>query len=320
MGYDVLWLSIAIAYVLDFILGDPQGLPHPIRLMGRAIETGEPVFRKIRLPLVITGGLFALFLIGMTWITAYFLVKAAFMINGYLGVFIQTLFIYYCMSARSLETAGSQVGHALCHTGLEAAKEKLKMIVGRQVEPLSKTGVVRATIETVAENLVDGFISPVFFAALGGAPLALTYKMINTLDSMVGYKNDAYLQFGKAAARIDDAANYIPARLSVPVICLASQALCGKGKVAAMTAGKDGSKHKSPNAGWPEAAFAGALGIRLGGPNYYHGKRVEKPFIGTRHGKALPGHIKKACDIMLLSTLIWTAMACMLSLWQHQLF
>jgi adenosylcobinamide-phosphate synthase len=181
------------------------------------------------------------------------------------------------------------------------------MIVGRETQTLSAQAVTRAAIETVAENLVDGVVSPLFFAALGGAPLAMAYKMVNTLDSMVGYKNDTYRQFGKAAARIDDAANFIPARLAVPVIALAAQLLAGKGGRAFGTAWQEGGHHVSPNAGYAEAAFAGTLGVKLIGPAVYHGQRVEKPYIGKAFGDTRPSDIGRACDLMLLAALLWAA-------------
>jgi adenosylcobinamide-phosphate synthase len=166
--------------------------------------------------------------------------------------------------------------------------------------------VARATVESVAENLVDGFMAPLFFAAIGGAPLAVTYKMINTLDSMVGYKNDRYYKFGKVSARMDDLFNYLPARLSIFIISLCSGIL-GKSalKGTLTTAIKDGRKHSSPNAGFPEAAFAGTLNVRLGGPNMYHGQRVEKPYIGKEFGPVKIEDIEKACRLMLLSALAW---------------
>jgi adenosylcobinamide-phosphate synthase len=162
-------------------------------------------------------------------------------------------------------------------------------------------------VETVGENLVDGVISPLLYAAIGGAPLAISYKMINTLDSMIGYKNDKYRDFGKLAARIDDVANFIPARLSIPIISIAAQIIDGKGVRTFQTALSEGANHTSPNAGYSEAAFAGALGVRLGGPNYYHGRLVSKPFLGIPFNPINRNHIKKACDLMLLSALIWMA-------------
>jgi adenosylcobinamide-phosphate synthase len=144
-----------------------------------------------------------------------------------------------------------------------------------------------------------------FFAAIGGAPLAMAYKMVNTLDSMIGYKNEKYLYFGRAVARLDDVLNYVPARLSVPIIALAAQFLTGKGACAFETAVKEGANHSSPNAGLPEAAFAGALAVKLNGPNTYNGKLVDKPYIGVRFGKTKIEHIKQSCDIMMLSSLLW---------------
>jgi adenosylcobinamide-phosphate synthase len=178
-------------------------------------------------------------------------------------------------------------------------------IVGRDVDDYQADGIARAAVETVSENLVDGVISPLFFAAIGGAPLAMAYKMVNTLDSMIGYKNQKYLYFGRAAAWLDDVLNYVPARLSVPIIALAAQLLDGKGARAFETAVKEGANHSSPNAGLPEAAFAGALAVKLNGPNLYNGKLVDKPYIGVRFGKAKIENIKQSCDIMMLSSILW---------------
>ena len=198
-----------------------------------------------------------------------------------------------------------EVNQYLQQKKVQAARDKVAMIVGRDIDNYKEDGLARATVETVAENLVDGVIAPLFFAAIGGAPLALAYKMTNTLDSMVGYKNQTYQQFGKACAKIDDFLNYIPARLSVPLIALAAQILSGFGERSLMTAVCEGANHASPNAGYPEAAFAGAMAVKLNGPNYYNGKLVDKPYIGVRFGPSTPGQIKKACDIMMLSSFLW---------------
>jgi adenosylcobinamide-phosphate synthase len=188
------------------------------------------------------------------------------------------------------------------------------MIVGREVDRLDETGVTRAAVETVAENLVDGVIAPLFFAVLGGAPLAMAYKMVNTLDSMVGYKNERYLLFGRFAARLDDVANYLPARLSVPFIAIAAHLLNGRGRAALKIARRDGRAHASPNAGYPEAAFAGALGLWMGGPNTYHGRVVEKPVIGKELAGARRIHIRQACRLMLSTSLLFFMVAATLIL------
>jgi len=304
--FPILYLYIIpAAFILDQILGDPESLPHPVRWMGRSISALEPRFRKFNVSLKTSGAILSILLILLTLGLTSILILSAQIIHPVLKTFIEIILIYYCISIRSLRDSAMEVYRLLNHVELGAAKKKLSFIVGRDVEKLSEQGVAMATVETVAENLVDGVISPLFFAAIGGAPLAMAYKMVNTLDSMIGYKNKKYQDFGKAAARIDDFANFIPARLSVPIITLAVQILSGKGRRAFKTAIKEGSNHASPNAGYPEAAFAGGLGIKLGGPNYYGDQLVSKPYIGEKLETVEMGHIKKACDIMMLSSFLY---------------
>jgi adenosylcobinamide-phosphate synthase len=298
------------ALALDMILGDPRGWPHPVRWMGRAIELFEPKFRKLASNGIMAGGFFAVFLISGAWLLTFALVRVAGSVAPWAGILVQVILIYYCLSARSLEKAAMEVALSLRRKNLTMARRQVAMIVGRDVEQLDHDGVARATFETVAENLVDGVISPLFFAALGGAPLAMAYKMINTLDSMVGYKNETYMAFGKVSARIDDAANFIPARLSVFVIGFAAQLLAGNGGLTVKTAWQEGARHSSPNAGYSEAAFAGALGVQVGGPNYYHGHLVQKPYIGQGLGPVQTDHIKKGCELMLISSMLWVCMLC----------
>jgi adenosylcobinamide-phosphate synthase len=305
MELSSLVFALPAAFLLDLILGDPRWLPHPIRWMGKWIEAWEPHFRKLPMDLSASGALFALSLVCGTWLITWILLQIASLMQEPFYTGLQIVLIYFSLSVRSLQTSAMDVYRAMKSETLSASKEKLSLIVGRDVEPLDSKGVIRAAVETVAENLVDGVLSPLFFAAIGGAPLAMAYKMVNTLDSMVGYKDEKYLQFGKCAARLDDIANFIPARLSVPVISLASFFLRGRNKETIMTAILDGDKHHSPNAGYPEAAFAGALGIRLGGPNTYQGRLVEKPYIGERFGECHVEHIWQACDLMVLSAFIF---------------
>ncbi len=305
MELSTAWYIIPAAFILDLVLGDPTRLPHPIRWLGRAITAGEPFFRNLRLKLSVSGALFAIFLIAGTWTLTFVLMKTAQYIHPLVRTGVEILIIYYCISIRSLESSAMAVFRALTQTRLDDAGAKVALIVGRDAEHLDPDGISCATVETVGENLVDGFISPLFYAAVGGAPLAMAYKMINTLDSMIGYKNDKYRDFGKLAARIDDIANFIPARLSVPVISLAAQIIDGKGVRTFQTAITEGANHTSPNAGYSEAAFAGALGVRLGGPSYYQGRLVSKPFLGIPFNPINRNHIKKACDLMLLSALLW---------------
>lgn len=304
-----LWLTIPAALALDLILGDPQGRPHPVRWMGRAIEWFEPVCRRLWKSERRAGAVFAVTLITASWAIAFGIGQAICGLHPVIGFMVETVLIYYCLSVRALLDAAMEIHGLLVRREIDAARHKLSWIVSRDVERYQGEDIARATVETVAENFVDGVVSPLFFAALGGAPLAVAYKMINTLDSMVGYKNERYIRFGTVAARIDDVVNYLPARLSVPVIALTAGLLSGRhGRRAFRTALEEGGHHNSPNAGYPEASFAGALAVRLNGPNYYHGRLVPKPHIGVAFGPVAIGHIPKACQLMLVASLLGGAL------------
>lgn len=309
MDFFSTWLVLPAAVALDLIVGDPRSLPHPIRWMGNAIVFFEPRFRSIALSPAASGTLFTVSLVLCTWLAGYVLLGIAGATLPVFEIALEIVLIYYCLAIRSLYGSAKDVWHSLRNNDLASARRKVSRIVGREVDQLAEAGVSRATVETVAENLVDGIVSPLLYAAIGGAPLCLAFKMISTLDSMVGYKNDTYRHFGKAGARLDDVANFIPARLSVPVIALATRLLSGNGRQALETGFQEGKNHSSPNAGYPEAAFAGALSVRLGGPNYYHGVLVEKPYIGGRFGEVGTGHISRACDLMMAASLLWAGIA-----------
>jgi adenosylcobinamide-phosphate synthase len=299
------WLVLPAAFMLDVILGDPHRLPHPVRWMGRAISACEPSFRRITNRSTLGGGLYAGFLICSTWLLTHSAIVISQRIHPLLCHGLEIILLFYCLSARSLASAAKEIYHCLADAKVDLARYKVSMIVGRDVSGYDAGAIARATVETVAENLVDGVTAPLFYAAIGGVPLAMTYKMMNTLDSMVGYQNDAYRQFGKVSARIDDIVNYVPARLTVPIIALAGHILAGRGIRSLRTAVAEGANHTSPNAGFAEAAFAGVLGVKLNGPNTYHGRLVEKPYIGIHFGHATAGHIVKACDLMLMSSVLW---------------
>ena len=247
---------------------------------------------------------------GLTWAVVFMAGR----IHPVAAAIVQAILIFYSFSNRSLYKAAMDVFKPLAEGDLVQARIKVGYIVGRQTKDLDEAGITRAACETVAENFVDGFLSPLCFALVLGAPGAMMYKMINTLDSMVGYKNDTYILFGRAAARIDDVANYIPARLSIAMIAPAAAILSlSRGRRALFTALTQGRNHKSPNAGFPEAAFAGALGVRFGGPNIYHGKLVDKPYIGDAFNDPKPAHIEKACELMMLSALVSVVLGCLLA-------
>jgi adenosylcobinamide-phosphate synthase len=256
------------------------------------------------MPLRWSGILFAGVLVCGTLMISLLLVRTAYGLHPGAGFAVETVLLFYCLSTRSLADAADGVREAMEGGGIERARRRLAMIVGRETDRLEEPAIWRAVVETVSENLVDGVLAPLFYAAVGGAPLALAYKMVNTLDSMVGYKNDRYLEFGWGSARLDDAAAFLPARLSVPLIATAGELLNGKGRAAWNTARRDGRLHASPNAGIPEAAFSGALGVRLGGPNVYHGRTVEKPWIGETFPHAAAIHADRSVDLMILSAVL----------------
>jgi adenosylcobinamide-phosphate synthase len=313
MDFLPAFFVLPAAFLLDLIFGDPRPLPHPVRWMGRAIEFFEPYFRNFPARRRLSGALFCTFLVALTGISAVVLLLIAQWIHPWLKTGLEIILIYFCISARSLEDAALEIHAYLRQSKVADARRNVALIVGRDVTRYDEAGISRAVVETVSENLVDGVISPLFFAAIGGAPLALVYKMVNTLDSMVGYKNESYIDFGRASARLDDVLNFFPARFSIIIIALATHLLSGRGRHSLKTALVEGANHSSPNAGYPEAAFAGALAVKLNGPNYYDGKLVEKPYLGVRFGKTRIVDIKKACDIMMLSSFIWLAIICIIN-------
>lgn len=298
------WAALPCAFLLDLFLGDPPRWPHPIRLMGRAITRAEPWFRKRFSSPLVAGTLFAPALILAAFITGLALTWLAWQIHPLWGFTAETALLFYCLSARSLYQAAMEIYDLLSQGEVDAARNAVRMIVGRDVDQYGAEDIARATVETVAENVVDGVLAPLFFAALGGAPLALAYKMANTLDSMVGYKNERYLYFGRSAARIDDAANWLPARLAVLIISLAAILLPNASASRAWQAARrEGSHHSSPNAGYAEAAFSGALAIRLNGPNYYGGVLVDKPWIGAAFNPVRIADIGRACRLMMAASI-----------------
>jgi adenosylcobinamide-phosphate synthase len=287
----LLILPLLTGYLLDLLLGDPEQLPHPIRLFGTAIYKGEKLLNKganrlwkgAFLALSLCTLVFFFFWVSTQWLLT--LPPAAYLI-------FTTVFVYYGLANKTLIAEGKQVFQALEEKGLDAGRQQLSRIVGRDTSALTPQQIRIAVLETLSENLSDGVIAPLFYYAIAGVPGMMTYKMINTLDSMIGYRNERYEQFGKFAARLDDAANFIPARITAVLMVLVSWSPRGLHYIF-----QYGNKHKSPNAGYPEAALAGILDTRFGGPNVYHGKLVEKPFIGTNDRAVLHQEIKQVAAI-----------------------
>lgn len=288
------YISIAIlilAFFLDLIIGDPPRFPHPVKIIGKCINGLEGSLRKIVVSKGqerLAGILLVIVIVLSTFVIAYGIEK--WILFGMKGIFrfVGILFLIYLtatiLATKELIAAGWKVIEAVKEENLVLARKHLSMIVGRDVELLDRKGILKAVIETLSENLSDGVIAPLFYLVIGGTPLGLAYKAINTLDSMVGYKNNKYRYFGWAAARLDDIVNYIPARISGMLIVISSGLYFQSAQKALNSFTimcRDGNNHSSPNSGYPEAAIAGALGVRLGGPLMYSGILVQKPYIGT---------------------------------------
>lgn len=292
-------LILVIAFALDSILGDPRKIPHLIVGFGNLISVGEKNLNKGRNRLV-KGGLLTLVLVGFTFVMSFFLLF--YLNNEWLEIGVGAILLFYCLANRTLIKEGYAVFIALDES-IEAGRKRVSWIVGRETKNLNPQQIRQATFETMSENLSDGVIAPLFFFAIFGIPGALAYKMINTLDSMIGYRSERYEQFGKFAARLDDIVNFIPARITAVLILIASGKLNGLVFVF-----KEGKKHKSPNAGYPEAALAFVLDCRFGGPNYYHGQLVEKPFIGSNTRLIETHEIKTVARINWISSIVFVAL------------
>ena len=274
-------LPFLLAYLLDLLLGDPPSWPHPVRLLGRIIQYWEATLYQDR---VRSGALFWLAVMGTTLVFIFGVLGVAAWLPPWGGLAVLAYFLYTGLATRSLHQESLKVEAALERDDLMGARANLAMVVGRETANLSPEEVRRAVVETVAENLADGVVAPMFFTLGLGLPGLFFYKAANTMDSMVGYKNYWYARFGKVAARADDVFNFIPARLTA-LLMIPTAALLGLDwRGAWHTLWRDRRQAASPNAGWPEAAMAGALGVRLGGPSTYFGRLVEKPYIGeARH-------------------------------------
>lgn len=283
MGYHI--AAFFMGFILDLLLGDPYCFPHPIRLIGRLISALERRLldlqgsreSQLRRGMGMTAAVLAA--VGGT---AFLVLAAAYWVHPYLGVLAETVMTYQILATKCLKVESMKVYHSLKNQGLQEARKAVSMIVGRDTQVLDEEGVTKAAVETVAENTSDGSIAPMLYTAMGGPVLGFLYKAVNTMDSMVGYKNEKYLYFGRAAAKLDDFVNYIPARISAYLMILAAF-LSGKeydGRRAYRIYKRDNRKHASPNSAQTEAACAGALGVQLAGDASYFGKVVKKPFIG----------------------------------------
>ena len=298
-------LALPAGFVLDLIFGDPRWLYHPVCLIGKLISLLEKgirrIFPKSQKGELAGGCLEVLLVCGLCFLVPFGILHVLYGWQPWLGFLLETFWCYQLLATKSLKTESMKVYDRLVNGTLEEARYAVSMIVGRDTKSLTPEGVTKAAVETVAENTSDGIIAPMFYMAIGGAPFMFLYKGINTMDSMLGYKNDRYLYFGRCAAKLDDAANYIPARVSGWLMVAGTLFVGLDTKNAAKIYRRDRRNHASPNSAQTEAAMAGALDVQLAGNAYYFGKLYEKPTIGDAIRKVEAEDIPRA-NRLLYST------------------
>lgn len=297
-------VTVITAFILDLLIGDPAYSFHPVRLIGNGLI--KPIEKRLRRAGMATFGGGFLLLVLTAGISAGAVLGIAHLLQPYpAAYFLFNLYVIYaCLAVKDLHDHVEKVRLALKAGDLDRARNCLSSIVGRETAGLDQEAVSRASVETLAENLSDGVIAPLFFAFLGGAPLVVLYKAVNTMDSMVGYKNEQYRKLGFFPAKCDDLLNWIPARLSLLFILLAGVYRVKDRRAAWRIAFRDRSRHTSPNAGHPEAAMAAILNLKLGGPNRYHGSWVEKPHIHTQGNPVTVDDIRSAWRISFVAALL----------------
>jgi len=301
-------LPLLIGWLLDFVLGDPSWLPHPVVGFGKMIAFGEKRLnkgshRKLK------GAMMSVFLIVLVIAVTSFLISSLSFLIPHSSFLISALLIFYCLAGTTLIREVREVFHAVDRS-LDEGRKQVARIVGRDTSELSAQKVRTAALETLAENLSDGVIAPLFWLAIGGIPAMMAYKMVNTLDSMIGYRTERYKDFGCWAARIDDVANYIPARITALLMVIAA----GQPQLIGFV-WRNGRNHASPNSGYPEAALAGILDCRFGGPHYYFGELFDKPYIGENARELTTADMRKAVRINrmaeLLAIIVVTVIYCL---------
>lgn len=312
------WMLLA-AYILDRLIGDPRWLPHPVVGMGKAITATENRLRRVMdkwrqrgiltptrvrllgivLPLVVAGGTFVVTWLMVTWADT---------VHPWLGWGVETALVSVTIATKGLADAGREIWSPLVKGDWRQARRALSMVVGRDTERLDEGEIVRGAVETIAENIVDAVTAPLFYAAIGGAPLAMAYRAVNTLDAMVGYRDKRYLHLGWASARLDDLANWLPARLTIGPMLAAMWVLRLDAPRAWQIIKRDAHRHPSPNSGIPEAAMAGGLHIRLGGTNWYRGVPSHRGHLGDAIESLHPRHICQSIRVLYWSTGVYVCL------------
>ena len=302
-------ITAIAAFFIDAVIGDPRSNLHPVVLIGRLIAGLErTLYSKEATPRwqMISGGVLVVLVLVFTFLAVNGIMNLVGLWgNSVLTMIVEAFLLSFTISPKSLAAAGKELYGYLLAKDMEQARFKVGWIVGRDTENLDAGEISRATVETIAENTVDGIISPLLFFAIGGVPLAFVYRAVNTLDSMVGYKNERYLYFGRIAARIDDVLNYIPARITGLLFVISALILGFDWKKSWKILRRDASKHPSPNGGWAEASVAGALHIRLGGYNSYFGKVHFRAYMGDPMEDLSPGNIMQTIRMMYTASILF---------------
>lgn len=301
-------VALVMGYILDLIFGDPYWMPHPVRFIGNLISILEKVIRrfmpKTKRGEYIGGMILTVMVVSISMVIPLVIILMAKSINTYLALTVETFMCYQILATKSLKVESMKVYDELAKNDLPSARKAVSMIVGRDTKDLTFSGVAKAAVETVAENTSDGIIAPMIFIAIGGAPMGFFYKAINTMDSMVGYKNEKYMNFGRFAAKLDDVVNYLPARISAYQMILSSFFLRYDYKNAFKIYKRDRYNHASPNSAQTESVCAGALDVQLAGNAYYFGKFYEKPTIGDDIREINYDDIKKANRLLYCTSII----------------
>ena len=317
MNKLILVIKIWIAYVLDLIFGDPQNIIHPVQVIGKMISSGEKYLlgkrhesdRKYKF---FAGMILNITVISVTYAVTYLIYKSS--ENSIIFTVAEIYLMYTIFSINSLAREGNRVYNILKEGNIERARKDLSYLVSRDTGTMDEKMIIRSTMETISENTVDGIVAPMLYMFLGGLPLSITYKAINTFDSMVGYKNEKYMDFGKFSAKLDDVANFIPARITGILIVIASMILGYDYKNSLKIFIRDRKNHSSPNSGHAEAGVAGALGVQFGGRVSYFGKEVDKPVIGDKIKDFELEDIKKNIKIMYAASFLSLVMFSVISL------
>ena len=302
-------VPLITGFLLDCIIGDPYNMPHPVRLIGKLISMLEKLIRDRMKNLYIGGAVMTVIVMTLSSMCPILLLLLCYRINMLLGIVTESILCFYMLAARCLYNETMKVYHAIESDDTESARKAVSMIVGRDTKKLDRKGIIRAAVETSAENTSDGITAPIFYMAFGGAAMGFFYKSVNTLDSMTGYKNDKYIKFGKASARLDDILNFIPSRLTALLMIISCFFTGNDAKNAFRIWKRDRRNHASPNSAQTESAAAGALHVRLAGDAVYFGRLYKKPYIGDDDRSIENEDIRRVNRLMYVSSVMMLILA-----------